>query len=157
MPITWAASDSGDFLVFWFSGLVTREDVIESQIASVAVLPRSGEFATLMVLEDDLRVPDATLEGLKELYINRGKQLKASGARRRAGATLLSGSSSARMLVPLWNALRDLSDTDVSFAIFEALDDALGHLEVDPVYARDVMARRPAAATARSEPPDSVD
>ena len=152
MPIAWAASEPGDFLVFWFSGLVTREEVIESQIASVAVLPRNGEFATLMVFEDDLRVPDATLQGLKELYVSRGEQLKAIGAHRRAGATLLSGSSSARMLVPLWNALRDLSDTDVSFAIFEVLDDALDHLEVDPVYAQDVMAKRPATPTSQPEP-----
>ena len=154
MPIAWAASESGDFLVFWYSGVVTREEVIECQRSSAAVLPRNGEFATLMIFEEDLRAPDATMEGLKALYLSRGEQLKAIGARRRAGATLLSGSSSARMLVPLWNSLRDLSDTDVSFAIFEALEDALDHLQVDPVYAREVMARRPPAAPVRPEPPD---
>lgn len=142
MPITWAASQSGDFLVFWYSGLITGEEVSASQIASAAVLPRGGEFATLIIFEADLRAPDATLETMKAFYLSRGEQLRAIGARRRAGATLLSESSSARMLMPLWNALRDLTDIDISFAIFEALEDALGHLEVDPDYAREVMRQR---------------
>ena len=142
MPITWAASQSGDFLVFWYSGEIARDEVVDSQIASGTVLRRGGEFATLIIFEADLRAPNATLESMKELYLSRGEQLKAIGARRRAGATLLSDSSSARMLMPLWNALRDLSDVDISFAIFEKLEDALGHLEIDPDYAREVMARR---------------
>lgn len=147
MPIAWAASQSGDFLVFWFSGLVTRQETIDCQIASSAVLPRGGEFATLTIFEPDLQAPDATLESLKALYLHRGEQLKVIGARRRAGATLLSGSASARLLMPLWNALRDFTGTDISFAIFETLEDALGHLGIDLAYAQEVMDRRPAAGS----------
>ncbi|WPZ36039.1 hypothetical protein T8K17_07815 [Thalassobaculum sp. OXR-137] len=135
--------------MFWFSGKVTRDEVIESQIASVSVVPQNGEFVTLTIFESDVEAPDATLAGLKDLYRRRSEQLKTIGSHRRAGATLLSDSSTARMLIPLWNALRDLNDTDITFAIFETLDDALAHLEVDPDYAREVMLkRRPVSAAA---------
>lgn len=150
MPITWTVSDSGDLLVFWYSGRITPEEARIAQIESWDAVPPGGEFVSLMLFDDDVTAPDATLDALTALYRGRGEQLKARGMHRRAGAAVGPGSADARHLMPLWNALRHLSDMDVTFTMFDDLDEAIEFLGVDRAAAMAVIERRPPA----SEPPD---
>lgn len=71
-------------------------------------------------------------------------------------SVLTSGSETIAVALATPSAFRqkNIHDTDISFAMFEALDDALGPLGVDPAYAQEVMARRPAAAMSQSQPSD---
>ncbi len=143
MPISWAMSDSGDFLVLWNTGTVTPEDLLRTHRETAERMPAEGEFATLLIYEPGVDLSSLDIDALSALYRARSESLVQRRARRRAGAAVVPSSAEAEIILPLWNALNEAGGSDISFRAFRRLPDALAHLGVDPDAARRVMARRP--------------
>ena len=144
MAIAQAISHDKRFLVVWFEGRITQCELMASLRRTRAMLPKGGEFASLIVVDSGTDISELDHTVLRTLQDGYAEVLSQLGARRRAGAGLVPRHSDAPHLVRLWNAFSDLEGRSLSFELFENLDDALAYLGVSAAVANEVMGQRPA-------------
>lgn len=140
MPITENVSRDGSFLAVWFEGRITQDDLMNAVQRNNSLLPKNGEFVAITIVDPSTDISELDLKTLLGLYNSRAQQLSDLGAKRRAGAAVIPPKSDAPLLTNLWNALCEAGNQDLSFSLFERIEDGLHYLGVAPVTAREVFA-----------------
>jgi len=133
MPVAVAVGgdDAHCIAAYRFFGPVTLDDIFRSSKRVYAQLKAGVPYRALLVFEESTDLSELDQDVLAEILAFGESEYRRHHLGPRAGAAVLNGSTDAKLLMPLFNAIGlTRGGVDLSFKLFQDLELALSYLGI---------------------------
>lgn len=144
MPIKTVVRNREDdsIVVYRIFGAVMPDDVFSCVDLAFQRLPPERPYLSLQIFESDTDLSELTPKTLESFRAYGEKTYLEKKLGPRTGAAVINGSSDAKLMLPLFNALVASRDgVDFTYEPYRDIDSALDHLKIDRREGHEIIAQ----------------
>ncbi|MGJ3260805.1 MAG: hypothetical protein ACFE0S_14500 [Rhodospirillales bacterium] len=136
MPISRAIQPTSRLIGYHFSGHFSADDIIDAAEIMLRALTQdhgiTGRTDSICLFSADCDLSGLNPDSLKHVNARLNTLYKEYSVTRGRNACVIGGSNEARIIMPLWSAIRKADpETGVETEIFEEMSEALAWLGID--------------------------